>query len=118
MTPHVTTADIARWRRLLRETARCAANRDLPLGDLDQACRAARRSVVPAGKADKANPFVRLVRLVQRFVVADALARHEMTVELSGLTTQCEQLLGPPKTGPTVTAASGDRAARLPYRDE
>lgn len=116
-TPHVTTADLARWRRLLREAGQVTTRDAQPNGDFDKAVRDARRSVVPAGKADKTNPFVRLVRLGQRYVMADRVARGELNVELAGLAAQCSAILDPPGAGQVGSAADGQRG-RLPYRDE
>jgi hypothetical protein len=100
---------------LLKEARAIATASATPVGDFDHAVKAARRSVVPAGKIDKRNPFVRLVRLGQRFVASQALARHELSAELLALVHQCEALMAPP---PRELETAGGGAARLPYRDE
>ena len=108
-TPHATTADVAKWRRLVREASVVAAHVGHPLGDLKKATDAARRAIVPSGVIDKANVFVRLVRTAQKYLAESAAGQALLVAELAMLADLSRQALDPPLREPN---------SRLPYRDE
>lgn len=113
-TPHATSADIAKWKRLAKEAARASGDASVPLGDLEKATAAARRAIVPAGVIDKNNPFVRLVRTSQRYLASDR-DRVELASDLAVLSQTCEAQLVPP---PAPSALTREPRSRLPYADE
>jgi hypothetical protein len=89
--PQLTSADMAAWRRLIREAEKAGCGSPA-VGDLASAARAARRCVVP-GELSKANAFVRLQRATEVFAQAKPSQRLEQAEELGGLVSECRALL-------------------------
>lgn len=114
-TPHGTTADVAKWRRLVREASVVAVNVGHPLGDLKKATDAARRAVVPSGVIDKSNVFVRLVRASQKYLAETAAGQTLLVADLAMLADLARQALDPPRD---LGSPLREPNSRLPYRDE
>lgn len=106
-----TAAMLARWRRLVREAAKIGASGS-GVADLASAADAASKSVIPRGVLARDNPFVRLVRLAQRYVGEPTTGRPALARDLSELADECRRLM----RGPEPEAAPGRPArSRLPY---
>lgn len=91
--PEPTRRERNAWVRLVREAEACAQRPGRTLGDLRSAAGRAAKAVVPLGQLSADNAFVRLVRLAERFVAADAPDRHGMKTGLAAVAAECRALL-------------------------
>ena len=105
-----TTEDLKRWRRLIalaREAADGAPS-VLPGGMRDQVVECRKRTVAP-GVLTPANPFIRLVRLCDRWVQATTAKRRDMAAEMISAAEAAQQALD---------ALMGERPDGAPARRE
>ncbi|MDP1642744.1 MAG: hypothetical protein Q8L59_11215 [Phenylobacterium sp.] len=109
--PEPTSADLANWRKLVREARKAAAAPAAPCGDLSSAERMAKRSIV-LGPMSALNPCIQLVRRAGQFAASTVRQRREQAPALIEACEDVEARLKSPAaaTGGAVPPARRHRA--------
>lgn len=103
--PRMLPADVAQWRRLIRQ-ARLLAER--PLGDPQPLRRCADKStktVLPPAAREPGNPFSALIALGRRFPLGTGVQKQREAAELTRLAGLCQAALD-------AAEAAAERPAR------
>lgn len=106
--PEPTKRDLDAWRRLAATAEACARAPTASAGDLAQAAKRAKTSIV-IGVLDRANPCVRLVGAAQLFARETDKARREMAAGLLEVALEVKALVVR-KAEATATQAVRKRA--------
>lgn len=110
-----TQADLLAWGELLAQAERCAAKPTLNTEALERALRHAGKAVVPAGELTRANPFIALLDVAQRFTHETMLGRCAAVPELLAAIAAADAARRVERTDP-APAVEPEPPPVLPFR--
>ncbi|MFZ3008545.1 MAG: hypothetical protein WA047_20470 [Phenylobacterium sp.] len=105
--PEPTTADLAKWKRLVRLAADAVAKPEAPAGDLASAAASAKRAIV-LGLLSRENACVRLVVAAKAFAEGGQRHRRDNAAPLLALSEA---------VGAQLTALQNPEPTRPPRKD-
>ncbi len=110
-------ADARKWRRLVRETRRVAADPYGNGGDLIAAAKTARRAVAPDSvtQADVASP---LIRLAETYGDLSTACRAKAAETMGGLADRLALIVGEPRAARPIPAPAAVEARDVPERKD